>query len=907
MIDESIAHYRITSKLGQGGMGEVYRATDTKLDRVVAIKILPESFAKDRDRVARFEREAKVLAALNHPNIAAIYGIEQAGDTHALVMELVEGETLGERLEREPMTVTEALDCCRQIAEALEAAHEKGIVHRDLKPENVKVDSEGRVKVLDFGLAKEVATSTESSNQDESPTITQLTTVPGQLLGTAPYMSPEQARAKPVDKRSDIWSFGCVLYECLTGKAMFQGDDVTETLATIIKGEPDWAALPADTPPTIELLLRKCLSKDRKRRLRDIGDARIDIEQALGDPSSSIIRLSDRALQQALARVGIKRKRVLAIVVGVSLVTAHLTWFIKPAPQLPPLPPRHSEILIQDEHPFTTMVANNAFALSRDGKRLVYNLWDFGGGLRIRDLETGRDESVRGAASANEGHPFFSWDGSQIGFVADAKLVAVPVTGGNPRVLGEFGINYFNFRGADWGENGSIVFAANENPLRLVSEEGGQASNLTELKGDYAHLFPQFLPGARHVLYVAKSVQTDPMAGRIEVVDLEKRRSKSLGIESCYAALYSQSGHLLYVVGNEVFAVAFDLDRMEVVGDRKRVLQGVHVNLGFRPQFDIADDGTLVYLSGSDENSDGRTLVWVDESEQVEPFTQQEGNWMDFALSPDQNRVALEIDGDIWVLDKEADEEHPARPLVTHEAFDGTPHWSMDGQSIFFYSDRGDKHAVWRIRADWSGSPAVLVCEFGHSRIYPSSASAHYLMMAQLNSVTGWDIWRISLDAEDARPEPFLSQAYDEAWSQISPDEKWLAYASAETDHMEIYVQPMDGSSPSRIVSTSSGAQLNWSSMSDEIYYLAGNTILSRRVDQQNGRIILDKTEKAFNIPFPIAGKWSLSIDNKRFLTLAGISMLDRPDKELSEPTYLKMISNWFTELNKKVPPIGAR
>ena len=299
MINTTIAHYKITSKLGQGGMGEVYRATDTKLDREVAIKILPESFAGDRDRVARFKREAKVLARLNHTNIAVIHGIEQSTEIYALVMELVEGETLGERLKREPMTVEEALDCCKQIAEALEAAHEKGIIHRDLKPENIKITADGHVKVLDFGLAKVVVDPSDSDKQAESPTITHMTSIPGELLGTAPYMSPEQARAKPVDKRSDIWSFGCVLFECLTGKRMFQGEDVPETLATIIKGEPDWAALPENTPPTIHLLLRKCLNKDRKRRLQHMGDARIDLEQALGDPTSSIIRLSGRALQEA--------------------------------------------------------------------------------------------------------------------------------------------------------------------------------------------------------------------------------------------------------------------------------------------------------------------------------------------------------------------------------------------------------------------------------------------------------------------------------------------------------------------------------------------------------------------------------------------------------------------------------
>ena len=339
MINKTIAHYEITAKFGQGGMGEVYRATDTKFDREVAIKILPESFAGDRNRVARFNREAKVLATLNHPNIAAIYGIEKTDEIHALVMELIEGETLGQRLKREPMTVEEALECCKQIAEALEAAHENGIIHRDLKPENVKITPDGHVKVLDFGLAKELETKlgdpASLDDRAESPTITHMTTVPGELLGTAPYMSPGQARAKPVDKRSDIWSFGCVLFECLTGKRLFQGEDVTDTLATILKGEPDWAALPENTPPTIHLLLRKCLNKDRERRLHDIADARIDLEQALGDPTSSIIRLSDWALQETAKHSGIRPLLAIGAMVLVALVAIALTWFLKPSPPTP--------------------------------------------------------------------------------------------------------------------------------------------------------------------------------------------------------------------------------------------------------------------------------------------------------------------------------------------------------------------------------------------------------------------------------------------------------------------------------------------------------------------------------------------------------------------------------------------
>jgi len=340
MINRTIAHYKITSKLGQGGMGEVYRATDTKLDREVAIKILPESFVRDKNRLARFHREAKVLATLNHPNIAVIHGIEQSEQIHALVMELIEGETLKERLNREPMSVSEALECGKQIAEALEAAHEKSIIHRDLKPENVKIDEAGRVKVLDFGLAKEMAdpASTEKA-QAESPTITHVTTVPGELLGTAPYMSPEQARARPVDRRSDIWSFGCVLYEMLTGKPIFRGEDVTETLAAIIKGEPDWQALPADTPPTIQLLLRKCLNKDRKRRLQFIADARVDLEQALADPTSSTFSSSQPSVTDLIPR-GFRQERLvwiaaslLMLVLG-SVSTRH--WFRQAKPPAVP-------------------------------------------------------------------------------------------------------------------------------------------------------------------------------------------------------------------------------------------------------------------------------------------------------------------------------------------------------------------------------------------------------------------------------------------------------------------------------------------------------------------------------------------------------------------------------------------
>ncbi len=470
MINKTIAHYKITSKLGQGGMGEVYRATDTKLGRDVAIKILPEAFAEDRDRIARFKREAHVLATLNHTNIAIIHGIEQSEDTYALVMELVEGETLGQRLKREPMTVEEALDCCKQIAEALEAAHEKGIIHRDLKPENVKITSDGHVKVLDFGLAKEVVDPAASDDQAESPTITHMTSTPGELLGTAPYMSPEQAMAKPVDRRSDIWSFGCVLFECLTGERLFHGEVVTETLAGIIKGEPDWALLPENTPPTIHLLLRKCLTKDRKRRLQYIADARVDLEQALGDPTSSIIRLSDRALQEAGKHSGIKPSLAIGAMALVALIAVALTWSLKP--DTPPPPPIPRDVQITLEHEILRQMGPNC-ALSPDGQRLVYGWGDINTGgkrLRIHSLDGTPEIEIPGTEYGY--NPFFSPDGQSLGFATRFALKVVSLSGGTPRTISQD--EYIQW--AHWGDDGAIVYAHQRRGLMIVPSTGGGAS-----------------------------------------------------------------------------------------------------------------------------------------------------------------------------------------------------------------------------------------------------------------------------------------------------------------------------------------------------------------------------------------------------------------------------------------------
>jgi serine/threonine protein kinase len=516
MLNTTIAHYKVTAKLGQGGMGEVYRATDTKLGREVAIKVLPEALAGDTGRLARFQREAEMLASLNHPNIAAIHGLEESEGGKALVLELVEGETLSERLKKGPMAVEDALETCLGIAEALEAAHEKGIIHRDLKPANVKFTSDGKVKVLDFGLAKALDSEVGraysraesqapdgsrglSPHLEDSPTITADYTMPGTILGTAAYMSPEQARGKGLDKRTDIWSFGCVLFECLTGKKLFQGEDVTETLASIIKGEPEWASLPTNTPPTIQILLRKCLSKNRKRRLQDMGDARVDLEEAISDPSSSFIRLSDQAIQSA----GKSRGRpVLVGAVGVLAcgVFLALGWFLKPIPVPGPLPMRTLDVKLGEEA--TISVSRQAFKLSPDGTKLVYSLLPPDAEepqLFLRHFDQLVSTPIAGTLNAS--HFCISPDGSSLVFrkSGDHIVYKVPITGGNPH---EFFSTINRKASIEWTQEDWIVYGELADGLYRVPSGGGTPEPLTLLApGERSHQWPHVLPGGQAVLY----------------------------------------------------------------------------------------------------------------------------------------------------------------------------------------------------------------------------------------------------------------------------------------------------------------------------------------------------------------------------------------------------------------------
>lgn len=897
MVGTTISHYRVTAKLGQGGMGEVYRATDTKLERDVAIKVLPESFAQDKERLNRFEREAKVLASLNHPKISAIHGLEDSDGKKALILELVEGETLAEKFLSGPLPLDEALDVCKQIAEAIEKAHEKGIVHRDLKPGNVKITPDGMVKVLDFGLAK--LTSTNSSNgpsdRSESPPVLNNHTESGIVLGTTAYMSPEQARGQPVDQRSDIWSFGCILYECLTGKCMFGDEDIAEKLAGVSKSTVHWKKLPQNTPYTVQLLLRKCLVKDRHERLQSIGDARVDIVRAMIDPQWGSAHFHHSSADSRQERINGVR---IASLLSVALLAAALSWFLKPNP-LSPLP-RISEIVSGSTSGFNPY-AGNAFALSRDGTALVYLASSPDRSVRIRNLTTGTDEIILEAGDTDVGIPFFSWDGSSVGFRLGTSLVKIPVLGGNPQEISEVVGN----AGAAWGPKNEIVFASHGHPLRLVSKDGGSVE-LTQLEPDTFHAWPQFLPDGEHVLFIVAERGIGDWVGQVEVVNTATFQRTVLPLE-CHYARYSSSGHLIYAIGDELFAIAFDEKRLRIESGSKLVLQDVFINGSNRPQFDVANDGTLIYLQGTDRSVGDlpKNLVWADTDGAISPLPHKSGQWGLFELSPDEKQFAFTRDSDIWVADTSGG---TPRPLVLEpEIHDMYPLWSPDGESIYFYSKRDDAHGIWNIKADFSESEPRRIYQSKDTEAHPNSIfnDSSYLVLGVFTSRTNVDALFATLPSgQPSRLE--MSQDYNEEWPMISPSGDLLAYCSDETGEREIYIKQLSGSKPSKMVSRGKGQRPRWSKDGRELLYEWNKELFSVGVNLVEGKLAATAPIPVLNLPKgAISRQWTVTSNKDRFLVMVATDSLDPSKRTASPYMHLTMVSNWFTELNQMAPTQG--
>jgi eukaryotic-like serine/threonine-protein kinase len=883
-----LGSYEVLAAIGSGGMGEVYSAHDNKLGRDVAIKVLPEAFARDPERLSRFQREAKMLASLNHPNIAAIYGLDEDASRNYLVMELIPGETLRERIAREgPLPVEEALGICRQITEGMEAAHDKGIIHRDLKPANVKVTPEGKVKILDFGLAKAFAGDMAGSNPSESPTLSAAATAQGMVLGTAAYMSPEQARGKAVDKRTDIWAFGCVLYELLTGKQAFQGETVTEILAAVLKGEPDWQALPATTPTKVRDLLRRCLQKDVNRRARDAGDVRIEVEEALAAPNvgSTAAAPATKGWRQALPWS-------IASSVGVAILAAIVVWNLKPSPSPPSQPVSRFALTLPPGQQLADLENYPAVALSPNGTHLVYVARQGGTQqiyLRAMDsLEARPIPGTEGGVS-----PFFSPDGTWVGFFAGAKLKKVSLSGGAAVSLGDAAIP----RGASWGSQGVIAFAPSiPSVLQQVSDAGGTPQPLTRLEKGENHRWPEFLPGGKAVLFAAGTSGISFANAQVAVQPVgtgERRNLVQLGTQPRYAP----SGHLVYAQGGSLMAVPFDPQRLEVTGTAVPVAEGVQQSTASgAAQYSFSSTGSLVYVHGGLQSAQLR-LVWVSRNGAEQPLAAPAHAYLAPRLSPDGRRVAVSImeqETQVWLYDL-------SRETSTRLTFEGNynlnPAWTPDGKRIAFESNKeGTPNLFWQLADGSGGLERLTTSEYIHAPI-SWSPDGQLLAFFEINPTTGFDIWLLRLG--DRKAQPFLQTRFDEAVARFSPDGRWLAYTSDESGRYEIYVQPYPGPGGKWLISTEGGTEPAWNPNGRELFYRSGDKMMAVEIATQPGfaagtpRMLFEgRYERA---PVPIAN-YDVSRDGQRFL------MLKPSESAGAAPTQINVVLNWFEELKRRVP-----
>ena len=819
-IGTQLGTHEIIALLGKGGMGEVYRARDLKLKREVAIKVLPDEFSRDADRLNRFQREAEVLASLNHPNIANIYDLEEENGSRYLVLELVEGETLADRIANGAIPVEEALTIARQIAEGLEAAHEKGIIHRDLKPANVKITPDGKVKILDFGLARALETAPANPSLSNSPTLSLAATQAGIILGTAAYMSPEQAKGKAADRRADIWAFGVVLYEMLTGRMMFSGETASETMAQVLLKEPDWDALPANDPPRLRDLLSRCLVKDPRNRMRDIGDVRIAIDEVKAHP--------EQPKQRSAARRGSGWLAV-AAVLGLLLGAAIVFWIWPPGHGTSPNSPLR---LNADLGADVSLVSTGAaLALSPDGQSLAF-IGSKDGKTQLYVRRLGQLQATPLAGTDDAVNPFFDPEGQWIGFFANGKLKKISVAGGGVQTLCDAPAN----RGGTWGQDGTIVFTPNSTQVSLmrVSSAGGKVEPQTTLsQGEALQRWPELLPGNRAVLYTSLSSQglnSGFNDANLVVQPFPSGEPKVL-VRGGFYGRYVPSGHLVYIHDRTLFAVPFDLERLELTGPAVPAVEGVESGANGadagRGQFAVSAKGTLVYLPGE---SAGvlPPISWLDHTGKISVLRPAGSDWSNPQFSPDGRTLALDInDGknmDVFTYEWE-------RGILTRftvdAAVDRKPVYNPDGRRIAFSSTRGTgKSNLYWQRSDLSGEIQRLTDS--KNTQFPGSfhPSGRYLAFYEQNDQTGWDLMILPIEGDEAggwkpgKPYVFLGTPANEQEPMFSPDGRWIAYQSDEGGKgNEIFVRPFPGPGGQRQISAGGGLHPIWSRSRHELFY----------------------------------------------------------------------------------------
>ncbi len=923
--------FEVAELLGAGGMGEVYRARDTRLGRDVAIKVLPEDFAHDPERLARFRREAQLLASLNHPNIAAIYGLEEQDGLRYLVLEYVPGQTLAERIGTSapaggrtrgsaptgaagpggphgrgapmcapsagrtrrfaptPLPVDEALEICKQIAEALEAAHEKGIIHRDLKPANVKVTPEGKVKVLDFGLAKAFEPEGSAADLSQSPTISAVASRAGVILGTAAYMSPEQARGKAVDKRTDIWAFGCVLYETLTGKAAFGADTITDTIAAIIKNEPEWSALPAETPAAVRTLLRRCLQKDPRERLRAAGDALLELKQP---PAAEAILPPRAAGARPRAMVwAITATAALATAIALLLALVHFRE----------APPEQRLIKLTLLPPDKTSFG--AIAVSPDGRRVAFTATDASGKtqLWVRPLDALAAQPLAGTEGAR--HPFWSPDSRWIGFSAEGKLQKIEAAGGPPQRLAS-APPY----GGAWSRDGVIVFAPSFNsPLMEVPAAGGEPKPVTQMdasRQEISHRWPQFLPDGRHFLYFIHSGQPERQGIYLGSLDSKemgaKEKTRLLATDS--SAAYAGPGYLLFVRERALMAQRFDTGKLELSGEAFPVAEPVGVGAGTRrARFSVSESGVLVY----DSIGGGNQLVWLDRSGKPLETLGPPGLYWSVDLSPDGRRVAASRTDpqtgsiDIWLFDLA---RNSSSRFTFHPANEGTSVWSPDGRRIAFFSSRDGPLNLYQKPASGAGEEELLLKT--NANKYPTdwSRDGRFLLYTGFDPKTRADLWVLPLSAEpknaERKPMLFLRTEFVERNGRFSPDGKWVAYESDESGRFEIYVRAFSpgqpGSGGKWPVSTGGGVEHCWRRDGKELFYLAPDRKLMAVQVKAGAGFQAGIPRPLFQTRvagFSFLGRYAVTADGQRFL------ISSEAEGAAGEPA--TVILNWPAALKK--------
>jgi Tol biopolymer transport system component len=869
----------------------------------VAIKLLPEAFTADGERLARFEREARVLAAFEHPRIASIYGLEDHDGRKLLVMQIAEGETLAERIDAGPVAVDKALKIALQIADALEAAHDKGIIHRDLKPANIKLGPDGQVTVLDFGLAKALESIGPTSGSGPqslslSPTLTAEMTGAGVLLGTAAYMSPEQARGENADRRADIWAFGVVLMEMLTGHRVYAGKTLSDTLAGVLARDPEWNDLPKDTPTPVRRLLERCLEKEASRRLQAIGEARIAIERYLENPNAETATFETTAAPAAW-------KRVLPwAVAGAALLALIASAFVFGSRGTSANQTMRLEVAISDEPLFVPLGAS--VELSPDGTKIIYvGEGETERSMSVRSLDQLKGTPIVSGASADVPyHPFFSPDGQWVGFVTPTELKKVPITGGTPIKLSKVNRS----RGASWGPDGTIVISPERGSgLFTVPAAGGELQPLTTVdteNGETAHRWPQVVPGGSVIFTTLFQLGSDTAdEGVIESVSLASGERKVLHRGGSYGR-WVPSGHLVYVRENTLFAMPFNIKKMEATGSPAPIVQGVtSSDASGGAQISFSNNGTLAYVSG-EIGVPEYPIKKMDRNGVVSTLWEEPGTYANPQLSPDGRRLSMTVlrDGnwDVWIYDLE---RKVATRLTFYDGYDGDQVWSPDGEYITFSSDREGHENPYRKRADGSGE-AERLAEIDHDFWASSWSPDGKWILGEIQS-DSFDIIAVPADGS-GEPVEYLATEFFDRFPMISPDGQWVAYMSDESGRSEIYVRPFPFAPGKWQVSDGGGTWPSWSPDGSELIYRDEDGLMSATVTTENGSFRagrpkplasggLSTNQGGIAVGGSIFSDYEITPDGESFIILQG-------GEGVSNQNSVTLVTNWFEVLRETFP-----